>query len=107
MICPPHAPAPIVENWLERHRHPVSLVLHIVGIPPTIVGVLLIPVYIVLLSIPVFLFALSCFIGGYALQFLGHTIDGTEVGEIVAIRRYFERRRELGRGRRHKPTSGG
>lgn len=107
MICPPHAPAPIVENWLERHRHPVSLVLHIVGIPPTIVGVLLIPVYVVLLSRPVFLFALSCFVGGYAFQFLGHAIDGTEVGEIVAIRRYFQRRRERRRSSRSEPTVGG
>lgn len=107
MIRPPHAPAPIVENWLERHRHPVSLVLHIIGIPPTIVGVLLIPVYVVLLSIPVFLFALACFVGGYALQFLGHAIDGTEVGEIVAIRRYFQRRRERRRALRTEPPVGG
>ena len=55
MICPPQPPAPLVEDWLDRHRDPGSFVLHMIGIPPTILGVLLIPVYVLLLSVPLFL----------------------------------------------------
>lgn len=88
MIFPPLSPSPLVENWLERHRHPVSLALHLVGIPPTILGVLLIPVYLCFLSFPTFLFALAMFVGGYCLQFLGHVFEGTDPGEVI----YFKRK---------------
>ena len=57
-----------------------SFVLHMLGIPPTILGVLLIPIYVLLMSVPLFLFALVLFVGGYLLQFLGHALDGTEPG---------------------------
>jgi hypothetical protein len=93
MLCPPHPPAPVVENWLERHRHPVSFVLHLIGIPMTLVGVLLFPVYAALLSLPLFLFSLGLFVGGYALQLLGHLIDRTEPGEWTALRSRLARRR--------------
>lgn len=86
MLCPPHPPAPVVENWLERHKHPASFLLHLLGIPLTIVGVLLTPVYLALLSWPIFLFSLLLFAGGYALQLLGHAIDRTEPGEWAAIK---------------------
>lgn len=88
MICPPHPPAQLVQNWIERHRNPVSFVLHMIGIPPTILGVLLIPVYLYCLSFPTFLFALAMFVGGYAFQFLGHALEGTDPGEII----YFKRK---------------
>ncbi len=88
MIFPPLSPSPLVENWLERHRSPSSFVLHLVGIPPTILGVLLIPVYLYCLSLPTFLFALAMFLGGFVLQFLGHAIEGTDPGEVI----YFKRK---------------
>ena len=59
MICPPLPPAPLVQNWFERHRDPGSFVLHMIGIPPTILGVLMIPIYVFLFSVPLFLFALA------------------------------------------------
>jgi hypothetical protein len=78
---------PLIDDWMERHRNPASFVLHMIGIPPTILGVLLIPVYVLLVSIPIFLLALTMFVGGYLIQFLGHAIDGTEPGEITYLRR--------------------
>lgn len=92
MIFPPHPPAPLVLNWFERHRDPRSFVLHIIGIPPTILGVLMIPIYIFLLSFPLFLLALACFVGGYLIQFLGHVLDGSEPGEIRYLRRKAARK---------------
>ena len=88
MICPPHAPSNLVINWIERHRNPVSFVLHMIGIPPTLLGVMLIPVYVYCLSVPIFLFALALFVGGYLVQFLGHALERTDPGEII----YFKRK---------------
>jgi uncharacterized membrane protein YGL010W len=88
MIEPPLPPDPLVRQWLDRHRGRASFVLHMIGIPPTILGVLFVAIYIILLSLPVFLFALALFIGGYMLQFLGHLLEGTDPGEII----YFKRK---------------
>ena len=43
-----------------------------IGIPPTILGVLFVPIYLTLLSLPIFFVALALFVGGYVLQFAGH-----------------------------------
>ena len=88
MIYPPLPPSPLVANWMERHRNPASFALHIVGIPPTILGVFLVPVYGFLLSVPLFLLALGMFVGGYLIQFLGHAMEGTDPGEVI----YFKRK---------------
>ena len=42
-----------------------------------------------------FLVALAAFTGGYALQFAGHWVDGTESGEMRWIKR--QTRKMLGR----------
>jgi Protein of unknown function (DUF962) len=88
MIDLPMAPDPLVQHWLKRHRSPISFIMHMIGIPPTILGVLLVSVYLTLLSIPIFLLALGMFVGGYVLQFAGHLLEGTDPGEII----YFKRR---------------
>jgi len=92
MICPPHPPSPIVQHWLARHRDPASRALHMVGIPPTVLGVVLMPIYLFLGSLPVFLLALAAFVGGYQLQFLGHIWDGTESGEMRSLKRFARAR---------------
>lgn len=94
MLYTPQPPSPMVNNWVERHRDPRSFTLHLFGIPPTILGVLLIPVYTMLLSPLVFGFALALFLGGFVLQFLGHALDGTEPGEIKGLRKLLAKRRK-------------
>ena len=94
MLYTPQPPSPMVDNWVERHQDPRSFTLHLFGIPATILGVLLIPVYTMLMSMPVFWFALALFLGGFVLQFLGHALDGTEPGEIKGLRKLLARRRE-------------
>ena len=88
MICPPLSPSKLVLNWMERHRNPLSFALHMVGNPPTILGVLFIPIYVYCLSVPIFLLALALFVGGYLVQFLGHALEGTDPGEVI----YFKRK---------------
>ena len=87
MICPPLSPSPLVQDWMERHRDPASFTLHMIGIPPTILAVLMIPIYGLLLSAPLFLLALMLFGGGYLVQFLGHAIEGSDPGEIILLKR--------------------
>ncbi len=88
MIDPPLPPHHLVQHWLDRHPNPTSFILHMVGIPPTILGVLFVPIYLCLLSFPIFLLALGLFVGGYVLQFAGHLLEGTDPGEII----YFKRK---------------
>src|SRR5690348_2228284 len=93
MICPPLPPARLVQDWVERHRDPRSLVLHLIGIPVSVLGLLLVPAYLALLSWRLFFFSAALFVGGYLLQFLGHLLEWTEPGELAALRRRFARRR--------------
>jgi hypothetical protein len=91
MIEPPLPADPRVERWLLRHQRSTSFLLHMIGIPPTLLGALFVPIYLCRLSWPVFLLALALFLGGYLLQFAGHLLEGTDPGEII----YFKRK--LGR----------
>lgn len=93
MVCPPLPASPIIANWLERHRRPASFVLHMIGIPLTILGVLLLPIGLATLSWRVLLLGVTLFLGGYAVQFLGHAAEGTEPGEITALRLWWRRPR--------------
>src|SRR5438445_561706 len=92
MLAPALATAPLVDRWLARHCHAGSFLLHMLGIPATILGVLLVPICVSLASPPIFLLALGLFIGGYVVQFVGHALDGTEPGEIAALKRQWGRR---------------
>ena len=57
-----------MENYKAKHRHPLNRLTHMVGIP------------LIILSLPLFFFdwrwALALFAAGWALQFLGHAIEG-------------------------------
>ncbi|MGL4462542.1 MAG: Mpo1-like protein [Planctomycetia bacterium] len=69
-------------NWPERHQHPVNFWLHMVGIPMTLVGV----GCAVAGSATYFA---AFFIGGYALQAVGHAIEGNDVGEFIPMKKLF------------------
>lgn len=76
-----------LSNWLSRHQHPASLVLHGIGIPLTIA------------FIPLALWQLAenrwdlwwrptlLLVAGYALQWLGHAIEGNDMGEVILIKK--------------------
>jgi len=87
MIEPPLPPDPLVQYWLQRHRGLTTFVLHMIGIPPTILGVLFVSIYLSLVSAAIFLLALALFLGGFALQFAGHFLEGTDPGEVIYLKR--------------------
>jgi len=72
-------------KWAVRHTNRLSLVLHFVGIPLTVA------------AIPALLFrdwrlAAGLFIAGYALQFIGHAIEGNKSGEQMLCEKLLRRR---------------
>ncbi len=76
-----------VQRWLARHRHPVSLALHGVAVPMLPLAGVLAGLQLVndawhLWWRPVLLVIVS-----YALQWIGHHVEGNEMGEIVALKK--------------------
>ena len=61
-------PTSFIENYKEKHRHPLNHLTHAIGIPMIVV------------SLPLFFFnwrwALGLFVLGWVFQFLGHFIEG-------------------------------
>jgi uncharacterized membrane protein YGL010W len=85
-------------NWKKRHRNRTNFWIHMVGIPASFV------VAPVLLALGHGWLALSAFIAGYALQFLGHMVEGNKSGEEELLLRIL-RGPEGGRGRAGKKRS--
>jgi hypothetical protein len=75
-------------DWQERHQHPVNYALHLIGIPLTIVGPLSCPLFWWVGDSWLDLgWGMVVFLAGYALQFLGHAIEGNDAGEVIAVKR--------------------
>ena len=70
-------------NYAARHQHPANIALHAIGLPVTF----LLPLW--LLARGQGFYALLAFVGGYALQFLGHAIEGNDAGEVVLVKRWL------------------
>ncbi len=76
-----------LQRWIERHQSPISFWLHMVGIPLTIAAI---PIALVQLAQdrwdlwwrPVVLIAV-----GYFLQWVGHRIEGNDMGEVILVKR--------------------
>jgi len=77
----------VLEGWFSRHRNKTNFALHMVGIPATIAA-------IPLLIARLYWLALGLFVGGYALQFIGHIIEGNQSGEEQLFRRIFRKARK-------------
>jgi hypothetical protein len=78
-------------NWLERHQHPVSRALHALGIPLTIAAVVLTVVQLAgwrwdLWYRPVVLLTV-----GYLLQWIGHILEGNDMGEVILVKKLLGR----------------
>lgn len=61
-------PESFIENYKAKHQHPLNKLAHSIGIP------------LITISWPLFFFnwrwALGLFVVGWALQFIGHAIEG-------------------------------
>ena len=70
----------IVRNWRERHRHPFNFAIHLVGIPMTLAG-------ITLLFVTDWYWGVGLFVLGYLFQWIGHRVEGNDVGELIPLKR--------------------
>jgi hypothetical protein len=72
----------ILRNWLQRHQDPANFWLHMLGIPLAVAGVVLLIVWF-----SEWYWGLGALVLGYVLQWIGHTIEGNDVGEWAGIKR--------------------
>lgn len=70
-----------IKNWIPRHRHPVNFWLHMIGIPLGYIG------GIIALLLQSWTWFFILFIGGYVLQYIGHLIEGNDLGELIPVKR--------------------
>jgi hypothetical protein len=69
-----------LDSWLVRHQHPFNFAIHLVGIPIAVAG-------IPLLFLAPWYWGLGTIVFGYFLQWLGHHVEGNDVGEWAGIKR--------------------
>lgn len=75
----------LLANWRERHQYPFNFAVHLIGIPMTVVGV----VVLFSLAWEQWYWGVGLFVLGYLLQWVGHLIEGNDMGEWAAIKRLF------------------
>ncbi len=77
----------MLENWFKRHQNKTSLILHAIGIPMTILAIPALITGMLLKQNSYNIIAIALFVIGYALQFIGHHIEGNDAGEIILIKK--------------------
>src|SRR5262245_39350546 len=75
--------AKVLRNWRERHRHPFNFAIHLLGIPLAVAGLVL----FVALPWSLWYWGVGAFVAGYLLQFVGHLVEGNDLGEWAGIKR--------------------
>ncbi len=69
-----------LNNWRERHRHPFNFAIHLFGIPIAVSG-------IPMLFLFGWYWGVGAFVLGYLLQYIGHAVEGNDLGEWAAIKK--------------------
>lgn len=69
-------------HWLERHQHPFNRGIHLIGIPLALAGVVLFIAWW-----DQWYWGVLAFVGGYLLQWIGHLVEGNDLGEWAGIKR--------------------
>lgn len=72
-----------VSRWLERHQHPANFWIHMLGIPTVLAGV----VTLFVLPWDQWYWGVGLILAGYLLQWLGHLVEGNDLGEWAGIKR--------------------
>lgn len=67
-------------NWLSRHRNTFNFAIHMVGIPVAVAG-------LPLLFLADWEWGVGAIVVGYLLQWVGHRVEGNDVGELIPIKR--------------------
>lgn len=74
-------------NWRERHRHPISLALHVIAIPLLVLAGVLVVIQLIEGAWALWWRPALLLIVSYALQWIGHVVEGNDMGEVIVIKR--------------------
>lgn len=80
-----------LRNWFERHQHPMSRGLHYVGIPLTVAAVFLAGWQLCQWQWGLWWRPAVLLAAGYLLQWIGHLIEGNDMGEIILVKKRLGR----------------
>ena len=80
-----------LENWLERHQSRASRVLHAVGIPLAVAALATAAVQLCLWRWDLWWRPAALLVAGYALQYIGHRLEGNDMGEAVLLKKLLGR----------------
>lgn len=78
-------------SWQERHQSAVSLWLHIVGIPLTVLAAATAVSQAIDGAWELWWRPLLLVVVGYGLQYLGHVHEGNDMGEVIVIKRWLRK----------------
>lgn len=67
-------------NWLDRHQNGFNFWIHMLGIPLAFAGVPL------LFLLPWY-WGVTAIVAGYFLQWVGHRVEGNDVGEFIPVKK--------------------
>jgi hypothetical protein len=67
-------------NWLLRHQNGFNFAIHMVGIPLAFAG-------LPLLFFAEWYWGVGAIVVGYFLQWVGHRVEGNDVGELIPLKR--------------------
>src|SRR5215470_1093310 len=85
-MIPPTPRQPLrraLRNWRERHQDPFNFWIHLIGIPMAFAGL----VAFVVLPWDQWYWGVGAFVLGYVLQYVGHCVEGNDLGEWAGIKR--------------------
>jgi hypothetical protein len=80
-----------LSNWFERHQHPASLILHLIGIPLTLAAVAVAVVQLWQWRWDLWWRPAALLAAGYLLQWIGHRIEGNDMGELILLKKRLGR----------------
>lgn len=80
-----------LKNWLDRHQNPTSFWLHMIGIPLTIAAVILAGIQLSQWRWDLWWRPTLLLVVGYLLQWVGHVIEGNDMGEVILIKKLLGR----------------
>mgnify|MGYP000093119250 CR=1 FL=1 len=80
-----------IRRWLDRHQHPASRALHAVGIPILAAGLVLGAWQLAYLQWSLWWRPAAMIAGSYVMQWIGHRIEGNDMGEVILLKRLTNR----------------
>lgn len=73
--------------WMVRHQHPFNFWIHMIGIPLTLLPIPLPLLDFFSLRQWLLMFGLIAF--GFLIQFVGHLVEGNDMGELILVKRWL------------------